>query len=121
MTDDPIAGGEVSRMFKEATPSPMPASVGHDDRIDGTHFRLLGDALPHIVWATRPDGQADYLNRRWHEYTGLTPEQSRGFGWLTALPPEEVTRCRAELAEAARSGAAYEVVHRVRGAGGDCR
>ena len=48
-------------------------------------FRQLADAMPQIVWTARPDGEIDYLNRRWHEFTGL-PETAgqRGLG---AHPP----------------------------------
>ena len=34
-------------------------------------FRQLADAMPQIVWTARPDGNIDYLNRRWAEFTGL--------------------------------------------------
>src|SRR6266571_5153149 len=34
-------------------------------------------------------------NRRWHEYTGLSPEESHGWGWQTAIHPED----RAPLTE----------------------
>ena len=34
-------------------------------------FRQLADAMPQIVWTARPDGNIDYLNRRWTEFTGL--------------------------------------------------
>jgi PAS domain S-box-containing protein len=33
-------------------------------------FRVLADAMPQIVYVSRPDGSIEYLNRRWREYTG---------------------------------------------------
>jgi PAS domain S-box-containing protein len=36
-------------------------------------FRQLADSMPQIVWTATPDGVVDYLNQRWHEFTGLAP------------------------------------------------
>jgi PAS domain S-box-containing protein len=33
-------------------------------------FRELADAMPNIVWAAQPNGEVDYYNRRWYEFTG---------------------------------------------------
>jgi PAS domain S-box-containing protein len=34
-------------------------------------FRVLADTMPQIVWSATPEGQQDYLNARWYEYTGM--------------------------------------------------
>ena len=34
---------------------------------------VLADAMPQIVWTARPDGQVDYYNRRWYEFTDTKP------------------------------------------------
>ena len=51
-------------------------------------FRQLADAMPQIVWTAGPDGQIDYLNRRWTEFTGL-PETVGNDGWGPLLHPDE--------------------------------
>src|ERR1019366_7667498 len=43
-------------------------------------FRQLADSMPQIVWTARPDGEIDYQNRRWYEFTGL-PETVGNDGW----------------------------------------
>jgi PAS domain S-box-containing protein len=50
----------------------------------------LIEALPGLVWTAHPDGRAEFLNRRWCEYTGLSVEQASGLGWQSALHPEDV-------------------------------
>ncbi len=50
----------------------------------------LIEALPGLVWTAHPDGRAEFLNRRWCEYTGLSVEQTSGLGWQSALHPEDV-------------------------------
>src|ERR671932_718116 len=51
-------------------------------------FRQLADAMPQIVWTAGPDGQIDYLNRRWTEFTGL-PLTVGNEGWGPLLHPDE--------------------------------
>ncbi len=50
-------------------------------------FRQIAEAIPQLVWTTRPDGYHDYYNQRWYEYTGTTPGQAQGEGLARPLPP----------------------------------
>ncbi|HEV7777611.1 MAG TPA: PAS domain-containing protein [Luteibacter sp.] len=50
------------------------------------------DALPGLVWTALPDGQVDYLNRPWCDYTGLTMTDACGSGWLAAIHPGDADR-----------------------------
>lgn len=59
---------------------------------DQATLRLVIDRIPHIVWIRDRDGSLLYANRRWYEYTGLTAEQSRGWGWLAAVQPDQISR-----------------------------
>src|SRR5713101_4949519 len=58
-------------------------------------LRRVIDTIPTLAWCNLPDGSNEFLNRRWHEYTGLSPEESHGWGWQTAIHPED----RAPLTE----------------------
>jgi PAS domain S-box-containing protein len=51
---------------------------------------LAIDAIPTIVWSHSPDGSGDYFNKSWVEYTNLSPEDSKGFGWSKALHPDDL-------------------------------
>src|SRR5882762_1700889 len=44
-------------------------------------LRLIIDTIPTIVWRKLPDGSADFLNRNFREYTGLSLERGLGWGW----------------------------------------
>jgi len=52
-------------------------------------FRRLADHAPVVVWVTESDGRCSYLNRKWYELTGQTPDQALGFGWMDAVHPED--------------------------------
>ena len=48
------------------------------------------DTLPGLVWTALPDGNVDFLNRYWCEYTGLGVDEAHGSGWQTAIHPEDL-------------------------------
>jgi PAS domain S-box-containing protein len=58
-------------------------------------LRQVIDTIPTLAWCNLPDGSNEFLNKRWHEYIGLSPEESHGWGWQTAIHPED----RAPLTE----------------------
>ena len=35
------------------------------------HFRTLAEALPQMIWTTDAQGDTDYVNQRWCEYSGI--------------------------------------------------
>jgi PAS domain S-box-containing protein len=50
------------------------------------------DALPGIVWTALPDGQLDFLNQRWREYTGLRVDKACGSGWQDAIHSDDLPK-----------------------------
>ena len=85
---------------------------------DKPQWDTFAEALSQIVWVTRSDGYHIYFNQRWYEYTGLTQEQSIGFGWSVALHPDDQANSLARWTHATKSGEPYEVEHRLRAADG---
>jgi PAS domain S-box-containing protein len=84
-------------------------------------FLQLAEMLPHIVWIALPDGYNIYQNRRFYDFSGLTPEGARGSGWTQVLHPEDADRTGRAWAEACRSGEPYEIEYRFRGQDGRYR
>ena len=56
-------------------------------------FRHLADAMPQIVFTSQPDGSFDYYNRRWYDYTGLTFEQAKDWGWMSVVHADDLQNC----------------------------
>jgi len=75
-------------------------------------FRQLADAMPQIVWTSRPDGWLDYYNQRWFDYTGLTLEEAQGWGWGAVLHPDDLQKCIDTWNEAVRTGELYDIEYR---------
>jgi len=78
------------------------------------YFRTLADAMPQIFWTAQPDGWLDYHNQRWFEYTGMTGEQTQGWGWKSVLHPDDVQRCVDIWSESVRTGKPYQIEYRFR-------
>ena len=85
----------------------------HELQESERRFRTLTDAMPQLVWATDADGAHTYFNHRWYEYTGLTEEESLGFGFTNALHPEDKGRTLARWERAWREGEGYEIEYRI--------
>ncbi len=75
-------------------------------------YRALAEAIPQIVWTASADGWFDYYNQRWFEYTGLTLEETQGWGWQLALHPDDVENCVESWKTSVQTGGTYEVEYR---------
>jgi PAS domain S-box-containing protein len=75
-------------------------------------YRVLAEAIPQIVWTASADGWFDYYNQRWFEYTGLTLEETQGWGWQLALHPDDVENCVESWKTSVQTGGTYEVEYR---------
>ncbi len=72
----------------------------------------IAEALPQIVWTADPDGSLDYYNQNWFDYTGMTLEQTRGWGWEPVLHPDDLVGCVERWSESVQTGEPYEVEYR---------
>src|SRR5580692_6727031 len=73
------------------------------------NLKQVIDTIPTLVWCTGPDGSTEYLNKRWHDYTGFSPEESRVRGWQPTVHPEDLPRVVAKGQELLASGQPGEV------------
>jgi PAS domain S-box-containing protein len=53
-------------------------------------LRLIIDTIPTLAWCALPDGSAEFLSKRWLDFTGLSAEQAQNWGWTTAIHPEDL-------------------------------
>jgi len=64
-----------------------------NDRLQRTEreLREVIETIPCLAWTATADGNAEFFNRRWLEYAGLTPHQAQGTGWTTTLHPNDLS------------------------------
>ena len=77
-------------------------------------LRQVIDTIPTLVWCDLPDGPNEFLNKRWHEYTGRSPEESHGWGWQATFHPDDLPPLMKKWQEMLASGEAGEIEARLR-------
>ncbi len=77
--------------------------------------RLLADTIPHIVWTATGDGDVDYFNGRWYEYTGMSVDEAlSSFGWRNAVHPDDLGRLLSLRNPAVEGGQSFQADIRLR-------
>jgi PAS domain S-box-containing protein len=84
-------------------------------------LRLAMDTIPAVAWSAGPDGAADFVNRAWTEYTGLSLEETKGSGWSSMIHPDDRPKFVDKFLKAVAAGAPYEDEGRIRRADGQYR
>lgn len=84
-------------------------------------FRTLADNIAPFTWMADEKGDVFWFNKRWFEYTGMTPEQMKGRGWIAVHHPDHVQRVVRSFDNAIRSGTNWEDTFPLRGKDGRYR
>ncbi|GEP07411.1 response regulator [Methylobacterium oxalidis] len=77
-------------------------------------FRSLTEATSAVVWTTMPDGEFRQVSSEWTRFTGQTPAEAAGRGFLEAIHPEDRAATREAWERAVESRTLYAVEHRLR-------
>jgi hypothetical protein len=69
----------------------LPATPwGHDPRPTRIAFDLGAPDCARLT--AHPNDSAEFFNRRWLDYTGLSAKQALGWGWTAAIQPADQSR-----------------------------
>ncbi|MGA3203782.1 MAG: PAS domain S-box protein [Bryobacteraceae bacterium] len=79
-------------------------------------FQGLATAFPQLVWSSKPDGNLEYANSRWREYTSPTAGEPAGEPafWDELLHPEDADAHMERWRESMASGKMFESQARLR-------
>ncbi len=84
-------------------------------------FRVLADAMPQMVWSATADGQCDYFNARWYEFTGMPIGSTDGELWIHALHPGDQQAATLTWRHCVATGGQYHAEYRLRHFSGEYR
>ena len=79
------------------------------------------DTIPVLAWSSRPDGFKEFFNRRWYDYTGLSPEEALGWGWKATIHPADLEQVKDTWIKLIASGEPGELEGRLRRSDGEYR
>lgn len=113
--------GKVIRWFGKNSDLSSQIKVENALRESEARFRNMADNAPVMMWVTDPSGACTYLNRPWFEFTGQTPEEAQGLGWLDVTHPEDRPRTEHIFLEANARQEPFRLEYRLRRADGSYR
>ncbi|GAB4031414.1 PAS domain S-box protein [Spirosoma jeollabukense] len=77
-------------------------------------FRTLMEAMSPMTWTNTPEGEIDFFNQRWYDYTGLNFEQTKAWGWQAVVHPDELAHTLEVYGNALRTGTIFVLENRYR-------
>jgi PAS domain S-box-containing protein len=86
-----------------------------------SRLRAIIDTIPTLAWCALPDGFTEFKNQRWYDYTGISPEAARGWGWQKAIHPDDLEKLTDTWLAHLASGQPGEVEGRLRRFDGEYR
>ena len=90
-------------------------------QLSGDAFHALADTMPQMVWSTLPDGDHDYYNARWYEFTGAPAGSTDGEAWADMFHPDDQAEAWRRWKQSLLTGEPYEVEYRLRHRSGQYR
>ncbi len=108
----------IGRMVGQALEQQI---VARDLRRSEARFRTIANAIPQMAWMTAPDGAITWYNDRWYEFTGTTPQQMKGWGWMSVHHPDHLDRVERNLRASFAAGESWEDTFPLRAADGSYR
>ena len=84
-------------------------------------FRNVADNVPQVIWTNDAKGEANYFNRRWYEYSGLTHDESVGPGWQVIVHPKDRPASVDRWKQALKKCEVFHTEYRLRGKDGGYR
>lgn len=88
---------------------------------DLSAYRLLAEALPHLVWFARADGTVIFYNERRSRYGGLDPGPDGLYEWAPIVHDDDLAHTQVAWRRSVETTTEYECEHRVRMADGSFR
>ena len=84
-------------------------------------YRCLTEATSQIIWDTKAEGEFVTQQPGWSAFTGQTYEEYQGWGWLSAIHPDDTEHTARLWSQAVANRTLYKIEHRLRRYDGEYR
>jgi two-component system CheB/CheR fusion protein len=83
-------------------------------RESAERFRFMAESMPQKIFTARPNGEMDYFNQQWMEFTGFSFEQIKNRGWTQFIHPDDVDENIRQWQRSIDTGAPFQIEQRFR-------
>jgi PAS domain S-box-containing protein len=87
-------------------------------RESAERLRFMAESMPQKIFTAKADGRIDYFNQQWTEFTGLSFEQIRDWGWTQFIHPDDLEENVRGWKHSIATGEPFQMQHRFRRADG---
>jgi PAS domain S-box-containing protein len=92
-----------------------------DLKSERERFRFMAESMPQKIFTATPQGDVDYFNLQWMEFTGLSFDQIKNWGWTQFIHPADLEENLRVWRHALETGQPFIFEHRFRRADGQYR
>ena len=64
--------------------------AGDAVRASERNLNLIINTIPALAWSATTDGRAEFFNQHYLNYLGLSADQAKDWGWVTAVHPDDL-------------------------------
>jgi PAS domain S-box-containing protein len=82
---------------------------------------LMTDLVPQLIWSADASGRVDFYSSRHTEYAGFLRDDDGRWNWIPVVHPDDIDATVSAWEMAVRTGAPYEIEHRIGAADGSFR
>jgi PAS domain S-box-containing protein len=82
-------------------------------RESAERFRFLAESLPQKIFTANAQGDVDYFNRQWMDFTGAPFERIKDWGWQRYIHHDDVADNVQHWRNAIATGQPFQIEHRI--------
>jgi PAS domain S-box-containing protein len=90
-------------------------------RAAGERFRFMAESMPQKIFTASASGDMEFFNQQWIEFTGLTFDQIRDWGWTQFIHVDDLEDNIRRWKHSIDTGDSFEIEHRFRRHDGEYR
>jgi PAS domain S-box-containing protein len=77
-------------------------------------LRFMAESMPQKIFTAKPNGDVDYVNRQWFEFTGLPFENMGARGWTHFIHPDDLEENLRLWQHSIDTGEVFQCIQRFR-------